>query len=219
MKNILVENGLDPCPKRSGYTWAEFVKRHAETLWACDFVSRRILTKSGFVDCFVFFYIHIASRHVHVAGVTTCPSGAWMAQQARNLNMYLEDRGGKPIYLIHDRDGKYTPQFKEILKSKDHVLHMLPARSPNLNAFAERWAQSLSRECLDHFLIFSEEHMRYLVQNYVDFHNTVRPHQGLGNKPLGSPLPGPRAFPPKPHQVRCRTWLGGLLKHYYNEAA
>ncbi|MCW8129743.1 MAG: integrase [Planctomycetota bacterium] len=77
----------------------------------------------------------------------------------------------------------------------------------------------MRRECLDHFLVFGEEHMRHLVHTYADFYNQLRPHQGMGNRPLGSPLPDPRTFPPNPSQVKCRTWLRGLLKHYYSEAA
>ncbi|MCW8129742.1 MAG: hypothetical protein KIS92_05250 [Planctomycetota bacterium] len=134
IKSILIAHGFDPCPVRPGASWADFIKRHAETLWACDFASKKILTKSGFVDCFVFFFIHVASRRVHIAGVTTCPSEVWMAQQARNLCMHFEEQSSKPILLLHDRDGKFTPRFKHLLASEGHVLHMLPVRSPNLNA-------------------------------------------------------------------------------------
>ena len=219
IRNILKEHGLEPQPDRTKGSWHDFLKRHASTLWACDFISKQIWTKSGFVECFMLFYIHIESRRVHLAGVTVNPSAAWMAQQARNTRMFFDEQPHKPVILIRDRDGKFTPQFDDILKQGGVKIKRLPVRSPNLNAFAERWVLSFRRECLDHFIVFGEEHMRHIAEKYVAYYNEVRPHQSLNNEPL-KPRPQP---PPdgdfEASQLRCQTWLGGLLKRYYRESA
>jgi putative transposase len=196
--------------------WFEFVKRHAETLWASDFVSKRILTKIGFADCFALFAIHISTRRVHLIGVTTQPTAAWMTQQARNLRMHFDDLPTKPTHFIHDRDGKFSEQFDEILSADGGAtIIKLPPRSPNMNAFAERWVRSFRNECLDHFIVFGEGHMRHIAEEFVAHYNEERPHQGKGNivlalHPSDSPVHGP---------VACKTRLSGLLKHYFRRAA
>ncbi|MBE7466253.1 MAG: transposase [Planctomycetes bacterium] len=218
IKSILKQHGLDPCPKHTRGNWVDFVRRHAQTLWACDFVSKKILTQSGLVDCFLLFFINVATRRVHLAGVTVNPSEEWMAQQARNLCMFFEEQEHQPIIVIHDRDKKFTPRFTHILESNDHRVIKLPARSPNLNAYAERWVRSLRSECLNHFMVFGEGHMRHLAETYVDFYNEVRPHQGIGNVPIGWKRAHGQGG--QVHDVGgapYRTWLGGLLKTYYRE--
>jgi putative transposase len=89
---ILVENGFDPGPKRYHSTWREFTRRHAETLWACDFFSKKVWTRAGLVDVFVLFFLHVGSRRVHIAGMTTNPDEAWVVQQARNMSMVSPNR-------------------------------------------------------------------------------------------------------------------------------
>lgn len=219
VRNILKEKGLEPKPKRGLGSWDEFLKRHAETLWACDFVSKKIWTVRGYVDCFVLFVIHVASRRVHVVGVTVDPNRDWLAQQARNICMYFDDQPLKPTCLLHDRDGKFTPHLQAILESSGYQAKKLPIRSPNLNAYAERWVQSLRRECIDHFMVFGEDHLRHLCHEYEDWYNTVRPHQSLGNLPLGAKPPDPIQEPFRAAEVKCATRLGGLLRHYYVDAA
>ena len=92
-------------------------------------------------------------------------------------------------------------------------------RAPNQNAYVERFVQSVRQECLDHFLVFGEDHLRYLLTEYVQHHNEERPHQGRNNEPLGGP-PG-HAFPATLciSEVRCQERLGGLLKSYSRVAA
>ena len=97
-------------------------------------------------------------------------------------------------------------------------MKMLSYRSPNLNAFVERFIQTIQVECMDHFLIFGEKHFDYLVKEYVEHYHTERPHQGLENKIVVT-----KATPPAPPDSKdtllCRTRLGGLLKHYHRTAA
>jgi transposase InsO family protein len=135
---------------------------------------------------------------------------------ARNLRMHFDELPVKPAYFIHDRDIKFTKQFDTILSNdKELEVIKLPARSPNLNAFAERWVRSFREECLDHFIVFGEGHMRHIAEEYIAHYNAERPHQGKGNNTLvlnarESPANGP---------VTCKTRLGGLLKHYVRQAA
>jgi putative transposase len=115
--NILKAGGFDPGPKRGEGTWSDFLTRHAASLWACDFFSKKVVTARGLVDYFVLFFIHVGSRRVYVAGVSANPDARWMAQTARNVSMFLAEQPVKPRFLIRDLDGKFVPQFDAILES------------------------------------------------------------------------------------------------------
>jgi putative transposase len=119
-----------------------------------------------------------------------------------------------PVTLVsRDHDSLYRGNFDEVLKESKVDVMRLVFRSPNLNAYVERFIQTIQVECLDHFLTFSEKHLDYLVRQYVDYYHQERPHQSLGNVPLTGPSP------PQEGEVQYRTRLGGLLKHYYRDAA
>jgi putative transposase len=217
---ILKENGLDPGPKRGESTWGEFLRRHAETLWACDFFSKKVWTASGLVDVFVLFFLHVGTRKIHIAGMTTKPDEAWMVQQARNVSMGLAEQGRLPKYLILDMDSKFTVKFRETLEADGVEMLRVGPKKPNLNPHAERFVQSIQRECLDHFVCFGEDHLRYIVERYESFYNRLRPHQGRGNRTLpvaAGEVPITVRLPKGP--VRCESDLGGLLRHYYRVAA
>jgi putative transposase len=216
--SILKENGFEPGPKRGPGTWSEFIARHATTLYACDFFSQKMWTCLGLVEMFVFVVMHIGSRRVHIAGITRHPDAAWMAERATELAQFFAQQPEKPRYLIRDLDGKFTSDFDARLKEAGVEIVRVGPRVPNLNAHCERWIGSVRAECLNHFIVFGEAHLRYLVSEYVEFHNTVRPHQGLGNKPLSlAAIPDedePAAF----SEVICEERLGGLLRHYRRAA-
>jgi len=219
VKNILKEHGFDPGPKRGKGTWDEFLKIHAETLWQCDFFTKKIVTLGGIVEMYMLVFIHIGSRRVWVSSPTAHPDSRWVAQQARNVCMEFAEEEHKPTYVMHDADTKFTRQFDEIfkaegIKTKKH----LPA-SPNLNAFVERWVQSVQQECLDHFVVLGEKHLRHIVSEYIDFYNNVRPHEGRDHLPPAMKDPPPEAETVKLDEVVCRERLGGLLKHYERRAA
>jgi putative transposase len=216
--NLLRENGFDPGPKRGPGTWHEFIQRHAQSLWACDFFSQKIITWKGMVDLFALFFIHIGTRRVLVSGITFHPDERWMAQQARNFLIHSNDQGSQEKYLILDLDTKFTPKFRSSLEAEGVKPVRVGPRKPNLNPFAERFVQTIKGECLSHFLVFGEGHFRYLVQEFVEHYNKERPHQSVGNVPLSSdPEPILLKFPSG--EVKCKTRLGGLLKHYYREVA
>ncbi len=99
-------------------------------------------------------------------------------------------------------------------------IQKLTPGSPNLNAYIERWVQSIKHECLDHFIVLGERHLRYLVNDYVDYYHHQRPHQGLDNTPPhGLNQVDESDCPDDTSQIVCRTRPGGLLKHYEHCAA
>ena len=147
--NILQRHGIPPAPERKRTTtWTDFIRAHRSVLAGTDFFSVEVLTLRGLVTYYVLLFIRLESRRVEVAGITRHPNEAWMKQIARNVTMdewgFLE--GCR--YLIHDRDTKFTDSFRAIVKSSQVEPLKLPARSPNLNAFAERWVKSVKDECL-----------------------------------------------------------------------
>ena len=146
------------------------------------------------------------------------PTKDWVAQQARNFLMHIDHARSLPATkLIRDRDSKFAPIFDTILESSGVEVKKLPIRSPNLNAFAERFIQTLKHECLNHFVIFGQKHLDYLVAKFVDYYHTRWPHQSKGNEPLLK-----LTDPPPPNtggEVLCEERFGGLLKHYYRKAA
>jgi hypothetical protein len=167
------------------------------------------------VTYYVLFFIHLESRRVYVAGVTVHPNEAWMKQIARNATM--EDCGALRDcrYLLHDRDTKSTRSFRAIVASGEVEPLALPARSPNLNAYAERWVRSVKEECLSRVILFGERSLRRALSNYVDHFHAERNHQGKGNVLLFPQATARRREGP----VRCRQRLGGLLRYYHREAA
>jgi putative transposase len=94
-----------------------------------------------------------------------------------------------------------------------------PLRSPNLQAYIERFIQSLQREALDYFIVFGEKHFDYLITEFVEHYHSERPHQAMGHQPLTGEWPEPEEPPPDGVDVVCRERLGGVLKHYHRRAA
>jgi putative transposase len=220
---VLREAGLDPGPKRGEGSWTEFVTRHAATLWASDFVSVRTLTSAGVVDLYLLFFIHVGSRRVVASNPTAHPDAAWVAQQARNATMEIADLGLKATHLLIDHDAKFTGAFDAVWGAEGCEVRRVGPRAPNMNAYAERWVQSLRVECLDQFVIVGERHLRHLVREFVGHYNAERPHQLRGNVPLPA---AERADAGEPvilqfplGAVKCRERLGGALKHYYRDAS
>jgi putative transposase len=128
--------------------------------------------------------------------------------------------GLKAEYLIIDHDTKYTGTFDTVFEAEGAQVKRVGPQAPNMNAYAERWVQSLRTECLDHFLILGEKHLAYIVKEFVAHYNEERPHQGVGNVPLSvasEPESVILKFPCG--EVKCRERLGGLLKHYHRAAA
>ena len=162
---------------------------------------------------YVLFFIQIESRKITIAGATEHPNKAWVEQCARNLTGW--DGEFKSVrYLIRDRDSKFTRSFDEIFNSIGIKAVKLPARSPNLNAFAERFVRSIKSECLQRLILFGEKSLKYVLKEYADHYHHERNHQGVDNKIL---FPDDRLK--KTGDIVRSERLGGLLNYYHREAA
>ena len=174
------------------------------------------------ITYYVLFFIHVHSRRVHLAGMTPHPNGEWMAQVARNMSGVFaeEPEESRPTHIIRDRDTKFTAQFCSILESDGIEFRPIPPLSPNLNPFAESWVLRVKRECLDHFVVFGEKHLQTIMSQWLEYYHLRRPHQGLGNVPIGTELPPEESVDDfRLEDVVCHESLGGLLKHYERKAA
>ena len=154
--NILKEHGFDPNPERGKGTWDEFLKIHASTLWACDFFSKKVWTWRGPVDLYLLVFLHVESRKVWISAPTAHPDSAWVTQQGRNFCMDMAEREEKADIILHDADTKFTKEFKEVLKSEKMRPKQITPVSPNLNAYVERFIQTIQQECLDQFVVLGE---------------------------------------------------------------
>src|SRR3984885_3778081 len=211
--NILRRYGISPVPKRSQTTtWSDFIASHLAVLAGTDFFTVEVLTWRGLATYYVLFFIRLESRRVTLAGMTRHPTSEWMIQMARNATDESSGVLRGLRYLLHDRDTKFCAAFPDVLRSSGIRPLTLPPRSPNLNAFAERWVCSVRRECLSKLILFGEASLRYALNEYIDHYHSERNHQGKGNLLL---FPSPDLpLRPKSTTVLCRDRLGGLLKFY-----
>jgi putative transposase len=216
--NILRRHGIPPAPERKkNTTWKDFIRAHMSALAGTDFFTVEVVTWRGLVTYYVLFFLHLDSRRVSIAGITDHPESGWMEQMARNATLdgwgFLQSRR----YLLHDRDAKFSESFRDTLAAGGVKPLKLPARSPNLNAFAERWVRSVKEECLAKLLLFGEASLRSVLEEYVGHFHAERNHQGKGNVllfPIAESASGKGKG-----RVRCQERLGGLLKYYHRQAA
>jgi len=214
--NVLRRHGIPPAPQRKRTTtWAAFIRAHLAVLAGTDFFTVEVFTLRGLVTYYVLFFIHLESRRVNIAGITVHPDERWMQQVARNVTMEGWGALQGCRYLLHDRDTKYTQSFCATIASGQVKTLALPARSPNLNAYAERWVRSVKEECLSKLILFGERSLRRTLSEYVSHFHAERNHQGKGNVLLF-----PQDFATRgTGSVQCRERLGGLLRYYDREAA
>ena len=154
---------------------------------ATDFFSVEVPRRSGLIRYFVLFVIDLKTQRVEIAGIIRQPEMDWMSQIARNLTDCEEGFLNGSRHLIHDRDPLFTTSFSAILKSSGIETVKLPARSPNLNAYAERFVRSIKSECLAQIIPLGERHLRHAVKEYTEHYHVERNHQGLGNRLIEKP--------------------------------
>jgi hypothetical protein len=182
IKNILKINGIQPSPERSeNITWEEFLKTHWETLSATDLFQWEILTPFGLITYYVLFFIRHKTRETHIAGITTNPNDPWMSQITRNLTDPESGFLKEGDLLIHDRDAIFSAHYFGLLNASGIKTVKLPAHSPNLNAFAERFVRTVKDQCLSRLFKTSEKQLRYVLNEFTAHYHFKRPHQGIGD--------------------------------------
>jgi len=172
--------------------------------------------------------LHVETRRVFITPTTYHPDEAWVLEQADAFKQHLKDEKLSCKILMHDRDTKFTKSFNEKLSAGKRDVKISAFRSPNTNAYVERFIQSLQQECLDHFVVFGKAHFDHLCSEYREHYHIERPHQSLENEVLSlakdkrrkkskKQLSEPETIPLS--SIRCKERLGGLLKHYSRKAA
>jgi putative transposase len=215
VRTILRRYHLGPAPRRRGPTWTQFLHAQAAGILACDFLTVETI---GLTGLYILFVIELDRRHVHLAGITAHPTGAWVTQAARNLLMDFDERAHRFRFLIRDRDSKFTAAFDAVFAAAGIEAVKIPPRAPKANAYAERWVRTVRTECLDWILVCNCRHLERVLVEYVAHYNTARPHRGID---LDVPSPPAEPTPAGVENVRRIERvdvLGGLL-HEYRHAA
>lgn len=208
--NILRRFGIAPAPKRSQHmTGKTFIRRHMAVMTGIDFFTVEVLTWRGLVTYYVLLLLQLETRRVTLAGMTNHPTEEWIVQIARRATDDIDGPLKSMRYLLHDRDSKFCAAFQETLRFGGVQPLILPARSPNLNAFAERWVRSIKSECRSKLILFGEASLRRATTEFIDHYHLERPHQGNGNQLL-FPAPSPKSSRLQ-SRVKSRERLGGLL--------
>jgi transposase InsO family protein len=214
--DVLKRSGVEPSPERGKRTqWSTFLKAHWKVLFAADFLTTEVWTARGLVTHYLLFVMSLADRVVAIAGITTRPDEAWMLQVGRSLTDCDSGALHSKQYLIIDRDSKYSEQFRRLVQDSGTRVIRLPPRSPNLNAYAERFVRSIKEECLNRMIFVGQASLRRAVREYVEHYHRERNHQGVDNRLL-KPSPQPRSHT---GAVSSHTRLGGVLNYYYRKAA
>jgi putative transposase len=164
VRTILIRHGLQPAPQRDELPWRSFLRQQAATTLACDFFT---VETAWLKRIYVLFFLSLETRRIEFVACTPNPTGAWTAQQARNLLMTLDDRQRPRRLLIHDRDAKFGGGFDHVFQSDGIAVIRTPVQAPNANPYAERWVGSVRRECLDRLLIFSRRQLERVLRVYA----------------------------------------------------
>jgi putative transposase len=214
IRRVLKALKIPPAPKRrTDTTWRNFLHAQAATMLATDFFH---------VDCAVtlqrlycIFVIEVGSRYVHVLGVTANPDGRWTTQQVRNLLMDLGERAAGFRFLVRDRAGQFTEEFDAVLADAGIKAVKIPPRSPQANAYAERFVLTARTEATDRMLILGRRHLQTILAQYETHYNGRRPHR---SRQLCPPRPDHPPADLSQERIKRRPVLGGLISEYERAA-
>ena len=216
VRNILKAHGIEPAPERKKHTtWKTFIKAHFNVLAAVDFTTVEVWTPRGLVTFYLLFVMHLATRRVYFAGCLANPDGPRLKIVAKELTNYEDGFLNGKKYLLMDRDTKFTQEFRDILKREGIESIVLPPKSPNCNAFIERFFRSLKSESLDRMIFFGQNSLAKVIKEFLIHYHAERNLQGLDNKLI---QPGTEVGQAT-GAVECRERLGGLLNYYHRRAA
>ena len=213
--NVMKTHGIEPAPDRQrSQSWRTFLKAHWDSVFATDFTTAEVWTRNGLITFYVMAVMHLKTRRIHIAGITTSPDAGWMKRVCRNLTDaevgFLKNAG----HLIVDRDNSFLALRNYVKDNTETKIILLPPKSPNLNSHLERWFRSLKSECLDRIIFFGRRSLENAVREYVEHYHVERNHQGLCNQLIEpEDTAGSDAG-----RVECRERLGGLLKYYHRAA-
>jgi putative transposase len=208
VRKVLLEEGLQPAPKRSGSSWRTFLRAQSASMLACDFLT----VETAFLQrIYVLFFISLVTRRIEYIASTSNPDGRWVTQQARNLVMQRGDQHYSFRFLIHDRDTKFSHAFDEIFRTEGIKVIRTPIQAPNANAHAERWVRTFRSDCLDRILILGRRHLEHVLRVYRCHYNEHRPHRALDLVPPTGRDPKPLSAPDR---LQRRDLLGGLIHEY-----
>src|SRR6266487_958993 len=206
---ILKNAGINPAPRRTGPTWLQFPRSQAGVILACDFFTADLLDGT---PAYVLAMIEHATRRIRILGVTQHPTGAWTAQQARNLIMDLGEQTHRVKFMIRDRGSNFTAAFDAVLADTGIRTVLCNVRTPRMNAITERWIGGCRRELLDRTLVWNQNHLRRILRVYLFRYGEHRPHRSLNAAAPLKPLPEPVNL--HQHRVRRQTRIGGLINEY-----
>lgn len=209
VRKILREAGIGPIGERSGLSWRTFLRQQARSMLAVDFFTVETVSLRRL---YVLFFIELGCRRVQLAGCTDNPTGAWVAQQARQFVWTLQEQPSLFRFLIRDRDSKYTRDFDAVFASEGIKIIKTPVRAPKANAIAERFVGTVRRECLDWLLILNRRHLEHVLRVFADHYNAHRPHRSLDLVP---PAPtGRERRLVSLRDLKRHDRLGGLIHEY-----
>jgi len=218
VRNILKEEGIQPGPDRTSDSWDNFLKRHAETLWAVDFFSVRTITARGLRTTYMMAFLCLETREAIVSKSTQHPNSAWVVRQTKEFLAKTKEREKKPDILMHDRDTKFSRAFTAACQQGGLRTNPLPVASPNLNGRCERLIQTLKHELLFKFILFGNRHVDYLVQSFLSYYNGQRAHMERANLPPLGAVPDEVEKPVR-DRIEVRSYVGGLVKSFERKAA
>jgi putative transposase len=205
----LKKAGIDPASGRTAASWTTFLRAQAAGIVACDFFTIETVMLRRY---YVLFFIELDTRRVHLAGITTNPTGAWTTQAARNFMMGYERQ---IRFLIRDGAGQFVAAFDQVFRSDGATIIRTPPYTPVANAYAERWVGTIRRELLDRTLVWNRGQLERLVRDYVEHYNAHRPHRSLGQRaPDNSEVVAYRPGQP----IRRHPHCDGLINEYHHAA-